>query len=81
MKGFIPSAMRDAPYAGLFVASYENFKSYAEKITSSSSTVSSTAIHSASAAAAATLATFATQPFDVIKVFSRIVTYTHFILI
>lgn len=25
-KGFLPSAMRDAPYAGLFVATYEGIK-------------------------------------------------------
>lgn len=25
-KGFIPSAMRDAPYAGIFVALYESIK-------------------------------------------------------
>ncbi|KLO17469.1 solute carrier family 25 member 38 [Schizopora paradoxa] len=69
-KGFVPSAIRDAPYAGIFVATYESIKRRSSKITSSSSApsfLSSTAIHTFSAASAGAIATVVTHPFDVIK--------------
>ncbi|KAL1729375.1 solute carrier family 25 member 38 [Schizophyllum commune] len=55
LRGFLPSALRDAPYAGLFVA------------TLAPPGTPAGAIHSASAAAAGALATLATHPFDVVK--------------
>ncbi|KAI5119750.1 hypothetical protein M0805_004082 [Coniferiporia weirii] len=66
-KGFIPSAMRDAPYAGIFVAVYESIKRQTSHITQSSSVLSSTGVHTLSAASAGAIATLVTHPFDVIK--------------
>ncbi|KAH8115791.1 mitochondrial carrier domain-containing protein [Phellopilus nigrolimitatus] len=66
-KGFVPSAMRDAPYAGIFVAVYESIKRQTSNFTSSSSVLSSTGVHTLSAASAGAIATLATHPFDVIK--------------
>ncbi|KAL5508576.1 hypothetical protein ACEPAH_6195 [Sanghuangporus vaninii] len=66
-KGFVPSAMRDAPYAGIFVATYESIKRYTSNLSESSSVLSSTAVHTVSAGSAGALATLATHPFDVIK--------------
>lgn len=81
MRGFVPSSLRDAPYAGLFVLLYEAIKAESSKFWFSLSTVSklfltayfapsayATTIHSFSAAAAGGIATMATHPFDVIKV-------------
>ncbi|KAG7096517.1 hypothetical protein E1B28_003946 [Marasmius oreades] len=67
LKGFSASSLRDAPYAGLFVALYEAFKRQASFIVAPSSNSQSAMIHSLSAASAGALATIATHPFDVIK--------------
>ncbi|EJD00817.1 mitochondrial carrier, partial [Fomitiporia mediterranea MF3/22] len=66
-KGFVPSAMRDAPYAGLFVATYESIKRHTSHLSGSSSVLSSTMVHTVSAGTAGAIATLATHPFDVIK--------------
>jgi len=69
-KGFVPSAIRDAPYAGIFVAVYESIKRRTSKLTSSGSApsfLSSTGVHTFSAASAGAIATIVTHPFDVIK--------------
>ncbi|KAI0314729.1 solute carrier family 25 member 38 [Amylostereum chailletii] len=63
-RGFFASAVRDAPYAGLFVLIYEGCKREANMTFPS---LPAPAIHSASAAIAGTLATLATHPFDVVK--------------
>ncbi|KAL1747797.1 solute carrier family 25 member 38 [Schizophyllum fasciatum] len=65
LRGFLASALRDAPYAGLFVLSYEAVKKHAATLAPTGTPPP--AIHSASAAAAGALATLATHPFDVIK--------------
>ncbi|PAV20572.1 mitochondrial carrier [Pyrrhoderma noxium] len=67
-KGFVPSALRDAPYAGIFVAVYEKIKRKASDISGPSRSVwSSTIIHTTSAASAGLVSTMITHPFDVIK--------------
>ncbi|KAL4082149.1 mitochondrial carrier domain-containing protein [Scleroderma yunnanense] len=68
MRGFVASSLRDAPYAGLFVAVYEGIK---REATSLAPNAYSTTIHSVSAASAGAIATMATHPFDVIKVRER----------
>ncbi|KAK1231223.1 hypothetical protein PQX77_005668, partial [Marasmius sp. AFHP31] len=67
LKGFTATSLRDAPYAGLFVAFYEGFKRQAAIVVPPNSKGESTVIHSVSAAGAGALATMATHPFDVIK--------------
>ena len=67
-RGFLASSLRDAPYAGLFLVSYEAIKHDAASILPPSSPLISAALNSGSAAAAGTFATLATHPFDVIKV-------------
>ena len=68
-RGFLASSLRDAPYAGLFLVFYEATKHEAASILPPSSPLVYAALNSGSAAAAGTLATLATHPFDVIKVF------------
>ncbi|KAL1700393.1 mitochondrial carrier [Schizophyllum commune] len=65
LRGFVPSALRDAPYAGLFVGVYEGGKRWGATLAPPGTPAG--AIHSASAAAAGALATLATHPFDVVK--------------
>lgn len=67
-RGFLASSLRDAPYAGLFLVSYEAIKHEAASILPPSYPLANAALHSGSAAAAGTIATLATHPFDVIKV-------------
>ncbi|KAF9268384.1 solute carrier family 25 member 38 [Marasmius fiardii PR-910] len=67
LKGFTATSLRDAPYAGLFVAFYEAFKRQTASILPPDSAAQSTFVHSVSAASAGALATMATHPFDVIK--------------
>ncbi|TRM68662.1 mitochondrial carrier domain-containing protein [Schizophyllum amplum] len=69
LRGFVASSLRDAPYAGLFVLSYEGIKRRASALAppSSAGHAQNTLIHSISAASAGALATLATHPFDVIK--------------
>jgi len=66
-KGFWASSLRDAPYAGLFLLSYEKIKHELLRMSPNSAGLQSSVIHSASAASAGALATVATHPFDVIK--------------
>lgn len=76
-KGVLPTVARDAPYSGLYVLLYEQFKVVMPYIlkfdrTASSngelfSTTKSTLINSASGFIAASVATTITSPFDTIK--------------
>ncbi|EAU81512.2 hypothetical protein CC1G_10970 [Coprinopsis cinerea okayama7 len=66
-KGFWASSLRDAPYAGLFILSYEKIKQEMSRLFPASATLRSPLIHSLSAASAGAIATMATHPFDVIK--------------
>lgn len=66
-RGFLASAMRDAPHAGIFLVFYERIKKDASYVFSAQTTAQSSAVHAISAASAGALATIATQPFDVIK--------------
>jgi solute carrier family 25, member 38 len=61
-RGFYASAMRDAPYAGIFMLVYERAKRLAEDANASVGLG-----RTASAAAAGAVATATTHPFDVIK--------------
>ena len=61
-RGILASSLRDAPYAGLFLVSYEVIKHDAASILPPSSPLVCAALNSSSAA------TLATHPFDVIKV-------------
>lgn len=63
-SGFGATAARDAPYAGLYVLFYEQFKRHMSVLSSSSS---STSINFVSGALAAGLATAITNPFDAVK--------------
>lgn len=75
--GFGATAVRDAPYAGLYVAFYEQLKRTFGRLQHSSSSLSSnssngtntssTTINFASGALAAGLATALTNPFDAVK--------------
>ncbi|GJE83976.1 solute carrier family 25 member 38 [Phanerochaete sordida] len=66
-KGFLPSALRDAPYAGLFIAFYEGIKHETNLLMPSSSPLHAAGVHSFSAASAGAIATMVTHPFDVVK--------------
>ena len=81
-RGAGASALRDAPYAGLFLFSYEAIKNsdagemsphpaLHNGLTPSlviQTGISPSLVHIISGASAGTLATFATHPFDVLKV-------------
>ncbi|KAF8313389.1 mitochondrial carrier [Clavulina sp. PMI_390] len=62
LQGFTASAIRDAPYSGIFVLSYELFKQHA-----SESPKMPHYLIFYIGAAAATVSTLVTQPFDVAK--------------
>lgn len=62
--GFGATAVRDAPYAGIYVAFYEQLK---RSISGLSAEKSSTGVNFVSGALAAGLATAITNPFDAIK--------------
>ncbi|CAE7211329.1 unnamed protein product [Rhizoctonia solani] len=82
-QGFLPSVFRDAPYAGLFVASYEAAKNHGgkcvtshqyfgfnpllEKLFDTSSSPTAAIVHSSAGMFAGSFATFMTHPFDMIK--------------
>jgi solute carrier family 25 protein 38 len=61
-SGLLPTTLRDAPYAGIYVTFYRGFKSYLY-----TPFVPSFFINGISGALAATCATSATQPFDLVK--------------
>jgi solute carrier family 25 protein 38 len=71
--GFGATAVRDAPYAGLYVALYEQLKRTFGRLkplssdNTNGSNTSSTTINFASGALAAGLATALTNPFDAVK--------------
>jgi len=67
LRGFTASALRDAPYAGIFVVFYESIKQELNRLAPSNSSANSAVLHSFSAAAAGAVATMVTHPFDVIK--------------
>ncbi|OWT38315.1 solute carrier family 25, member 38 [Cryptococcus neoformans] len=62
-QGFTATAVRDAPYAGLYLVFYEKSKELAGRLPG----VPNAALHSCSGIMAATLATIITSPADVIK--------------
>ncbi|KAB5590192.1 Solute carrier family 25 [Ceratobasidium theobromae] len=66
-QGFLPSAFRDAPYAGLFVASYEGCKNYGEKLFNTSVASTAAIVHSGAGMFAGAFATVLTHPFDMVK--------------
>jgi solute carrier family 25 protein 38 len=66
-SGFGATAIRDAPYAGLYVVFYEWCKKKLNASFESSSTVSAAGINFTSGALAAGLATSITNPFDAVK--------------
>lgn len=75
-RGFGPTVLRDAPYAGLYISSYEQLKSTLPKIMNLTSNnnkdielghFSSGLVNSASAIIASVFATSITGPFDTIK--------------
>jgi len=66
LRGAGASALRDGPYAGLFLFSYEGVKEFWGR-TDLNTSLPPTAIHMSSGAAAGTFATLATHPFDVLK--------------
>lgn len=67
-RGFVPTMIRDAPFAGLFVSTYEKSKSILQS-PSTPDLISSnpTLIHMISATLGASFATLITTPFDFIK--------------
>ncbi|KAG8707759.1 hypothetical protein FRC09_001631 [Ceratobasidium sp. 395] len=74
-QGFLPSVFRDAPYAGLFVASYEAAKTYGgtafpqtiAKLFDTSAPATAAVVHSGAGMFAGAFATFMTHPFDMVK--------------
>ncbi|QRW15679.1 mitochondrial carrier protein [Rhizoctonia solani] len=61
-QGFLPSVFRDAPYAGLFVASYEAAKNHGEKLFDTSVPSTAAVVHSGAGMFAGSFATFMTHP-------------------
>ncbi|CCM01036.1 uncharacterized protein FIBRA_03084 [Fibroporia radiculosa] len=66
-RGIVATSVRDAPYAGLFVLSYEHIKGEAVRLVQPQSSMASTAVHGVAAASAGVVASLATHPFDVVK--------------
>ncbi|CAK9780611.1 mitochondrial carrier [Cutaneotrichosporon oleaginosum] len=68
-QGFTATAVRDAPYAGLYVVFYEKGKELAGKALSlrPELSVPNAALHSGSAVSASVLATVLTSPADCVK--------------
>lgn len=66
-SGFGATAIRDAPYAGLYVVFYELVKKQLNTSFPNSTTVSGAGINFTSGALAAGLATSITNPFDAVK--------------
>ncbi|WVW85423.1 hypothetical protein I302_107461 [Kwoniella bestiolae CBS 10118] len=62
-QGFTATAVRDAPYAGLYLVFYEKGKDLLGRITG----IPNAALHSGSGVMAAVLATLITSPADVVK--------------
>ncbi|KAF8522358.1 mitochondrial carrier [Gautieria morchelliformis] len=66
-RGATASAMRAAPYAGLFLVSYEQLKREGAAFVQPLSYSSTALVNGFAGAGAGTAATFATHPFDVLK--------------
>ncbi|KAI0725559.1 mitochondrial carrier domain-containing protein [Fomitopsis betulina] len=66
-RGVLATSLRDAPYAGLFMLSYEQLKTELSILAKPISSAQSGLVHGLSAAAAGALATLATHPLDVVK--------------
>jgi solute carrier family 25, member 38 len=66
-SGFGATAVRDAPYAGLYVVFYEMSKKRLNASFDASSAGTSAAMNASSGAVAAGLATAITNPFDAVK--------------
>lgn len=66
-QGFTATALRDAPYAGIFLVVYEGFKQRLGNILAPESVWGPTLTHTVSGAAGGTIATLVTAPFDAIK--------------
>lgn len=68
--GFTATAVRDAPYAGIYVVFYEKCKELAGKALAIRPEISvpNAALHSGSAVTASMLATILTSPADCVKV-------------
>ena len=64
LRGAGVSALRDAPYAGIYMSAYQSFK----RVGASVSPTAHTAVNTVSAASAAAVAGLVTHPFDVLKV-------------
>jgi len=67
LRGALPSALRDAPYAGLFVVFYERIKHDMGCLIRPDNTLMTSTLHSLSAASAGAVAVLLTHPFDVVK--------------
>ncbi|TCD69174.1 hypothetical protein EIP91_008470 [Steccherinum ochraceum] len=67
LRGALPSALRDAPYAGLFVVFYERIKNDMTRLVRPDSAALSSTVHSLSAGSAGAVAVLLTHPFDVVK--------------
>ncbi|GAA98071.1 uncharacterized protein L969DRAFT_93310 [Mixia osmundae IAM 14324] len=66
-SGFVPTALRDAPYAGLFVVFYERSKTIVGKIRIGDRDVPRGVRDGIAGSLGATLATLMTAPFDTLK--------------
>ncbi|EPT05528.1 hypothetical protein FOMPIDRAFT_1044854 [Fomitopsis schrenkii] len=66
-RGVLATSLRDAPYAGLFVLSYEQLKTELSSLAKPISSAQSGLVHGLSAASAGALATLVTHPLDVVK--------------
>ncbi|PVU98198.1 hypothetical protein BB561_000066 [Smittium simulii] len=66
--GTVSTVMRDAPYAGLYFAIYESVKKYERKIAILHDfSLPETAITASSGMIAGLIASYITQPFDMVK--------------
>ncbi|PVF98379.1 mitochondrial carrier [Serendipita vermifera] len=66
-QGFTATALRDAPYAGIFLVVYEGCKQHLGNVIAPNSVFGPTITHTLSGAAGGTIATLVTHPFDAIK--------------
>ncbi|KAG9038565.1 hypothetical protein FRB95_000786 [Tulasnella sp. JGI-2019a] len=67
VQGFNASALRDAPFAGLYVLFYEAIKDKTSLLLGPNVPITQAAIYTWSGATAGAMATVATHPFDVMK--------------
>ncbi|KAG8851972.1 hypothetical protein FRB96_008987 [Tulasnella sp. 330] len=67
VQGFNASALRDAPFAGLYVLFYEAVKDKTSVLLGPNTAITQAAIYTWSGATAGAMATVATHPFDVMK--------------